>query len=79
MKPTLELETKNGAILADDDLVSILFTTGSTQAEEVQATIVHSNLPSLNERYKDACSHLNIGKVVLTRDSQVFVNAFMVL
>ncbi|XP_008200216.1 tonsoku-like protein isoform X2 [Tribolium castaneum] len=56
--PTLELETKNGAVLADDDPISLLFPMGGTQAEEVEARIVKSNLPPLIDRYKEACQDM---------------------
>lgn len=55
MKPSLELETKNGAILAEEDLLSMLFPIGSTQAEELKATILKRSLPPLTERYEEAC------------------------
>lgn len=61
VKPVLELETKNGAILADDDLVSMLFCGGSNQAEELQAKVIKRNLAPLSDRYEEACVHLNIG------------------
>lgn len=60
MKPKLELECKNGAALAEDDYLSILFPNGSLQAEEVLAKVLKWNLPPLIERYKEACVALNI-------------------
>ena len=62
MVPTLELETKNGAILADDDPISVLFPMGATQAEEVEARIVKWNVPPLIDRFKEACQDMGIGK-----------------
>lgn len=55
IRPTLELETKNGAILADEDLVSMLFPMGSMHAEELKATILKRTLPPLLDRYDEAC------------------------
>lgn len=62
VKPILELETKNGAILADDDLVSMLFSAGSNQAEELQANVIKTKLAPLADRYEEACVHMNLGK-----------------
>lgn len=60
--PTLELETRNGAILADDDPVSLLFPMGTSQADEVVARVVKKSLPALIERYKEACQDRKIGE-----------------
>ncbi|KAK4876754.1 hypothetical protein RN001_009260 [Aquatica leii] len=60
MKPDLELETKNGAILADEDLISVLFSAGVTHGEEVEARIVKCNVLPLAERYSEACALENI-------------------
>ncbi|KAF2902906.1 hypothetical protein ILUMI_03283 [Ignelater luminosus] len=60
VKPTLELETKNGAILAEDDFLNILFVHGANNVEEVEARIVKWNMPSLSERYEESCASLNI-------------------
>ncbi|KRT81298.1 Ankyrin repeat-containing protein [Oryctes borbonicus] len=62
MTPVLELETKNGAVLAEDDNVSILFPLGVTLAEEINATVVKWNVPSFIQRYKEACNALNIAE-----------------
>lgn len=59
IKPSLELETKNGAILAEEDLVSMLFPAGSVQAEELKATITKRSLPPLVDRYEEACHQTN--------------------
>ncbi|XP_031348288.1 tonsoku-like protein [Photinus pyralis] len=56
MKPDLELETKNGAVLADDDFISVLFSAGLSHAEEVEARITKWNLLPLSERYAEACA-----------------------
>lgn len=64
IKPTLELETTNGAMLAEDDFVSILFSLNSPKAEEVIAKIISWNIPSILDRYKEACTVLNKGKIV---------------
>ncbi|XP_076272195.1 tonsoku-like protein [Rhynchophorus ferrugineus] len=60
MKPTLELETANGAVLADDDLLSLLFPMSSTQAEKVIAKVIEWSLPPLIERYKETCNQLAV-------------------
>lgn len=65
MKPILELETKNGALLAEDDHVSILFPLGVTQSEEVNAIVVKWNVPPLIERYKEACNVMDIGTLLI--------------
>lgn len=57
MKPILELETSNGAVLGDDDVISILFSCGQAQVEELQARVLKWNLPSLLERYEEACQN----------------------
>lgn len=61
MKPTLELETLNGAVLADNDVISVLFPCGQLQTEELQAKIVQWNSLSLLERYQEACQNANNG------------------
>ncbi|XP_030749323.1 tonsoku-like protein isoform X2 [Sitophilus oryzae] len=60
MKPTLELETVSGAVLADDDLLSLLFPMGSTQAEKVIAKVTEWSLPPLIDRYMDTCHHMSL-------------------
>lgn len=62
IKPTLELESQNGAVLAEDDLIIILFPMGTLQAEEVHAKVVKWNVPLLFDRYKEYCSIMGIGK-----------------
>lgn len=64
-KPTLELETTSGALLSDEDPLSLLFPLGAVQAEPVVGRIVKLSLPSLVDRYKDICSHSSIGKLIL--------------
>jgi NF-kappa-B inhibitor-like protein 2 len=59
MIPSLELETKNGAILADDDPISLLFPMGATQAEEVEARVVKWSVPPLIDRYRGACQDMS--------------------
>lgn len=61
MVPILELETKNGALLANDDLLSLLFPMGAYQAEEIEARIIKYNIMPLVDRYKDACQDLELG------------------
>lgn len=60
MKPVLELETKNGAVLAEDDYVGLLFPSGVTLSE-VNAIVVKWNVPPLIQRYQEACAAMNIG------------------
>ncbi|KAF5305638.1 hypothetical protein FQR65_LT07719 [Abscondita terminalis] len=60
MKPELELETKNGAVLADEDLISVLFSAGITHAEEVEARITKCNILPLADRYAEVCALENI-------------------
>ncbi|XP_018325905.1 tonsoku-like protein isoform X3 [Agrilus planipennis] len=55
VRPVLDLETKNGAVLAEDDFVSILFPAGNIQSEEIQARIVRWDIPSLVERFRESC------------------------
>lgn len=55
VKPTLELETSNGAVLEENDSLSVLFPCGQLQAEEIQAKVLGYNTISLLERYEDAC------------------------
>lgn len=59
MKPKLELESQNGAILADSDTISMLFPCGRLQPEELQAKILSWNSQSLSERYEEACHNAN--------------------
>lgn len=61
--PTLQLETKDGAILVNEDPLSIVFLS-PTQPEEVQSTVLSWNLPPLPERYLEACNILKIGKYI---------------
>lgn len=68
MVPLLELQTKNGALLANDDLLSLLFPMGSYQAEEVEAKIIKWNLMPLLDRYKDACQDLELGMLKCITD-----------
>ncbi|CAH0548154.1 unnamed protein product [Brassicogethes aeneus] len=65
MRPTLELETKSGAILADDDLLSLLFPMGSMQAEQVEARVLKWSLPPLIDRYRESCAHMETVQDVL--------------
>nr|XP_023029689.1 tonsoku-like protein [Leptinotarsa decemlineata] len=56
-KPSLELETTTGALLSDDDPLTLLFPFGATKAEPVVGRIIEMSLPSLIDRYKEACTH----------------------
>lgn len=62
MKPTLELETKSGAVLADEDLLSLLFPMGAMQAEPVEARVLRWSLPPLIDRYVESCAHMETGQ-----------------
>ncbi|XP_017786274.1 PREDICTED: tonsoku-like protein isoform X1 [Nicrophorus vespilloides] len=58
IKPVIELETNNGAMLCEDDLISILFPFGVTTSEEVLGKVIKWNIPPIQERYKDSCATL---------------------
>ncbi|XP_018566528.1 tonsoku-like protein [Anoplophora glabripennis] len=53
-RPTLELETTTGALLSDEDPLSLLFPLGAMQAEPVVGRVVKLSLPPLVDRYKEA-------------------------
>uniref|UniRef100_A0A6P7GLY6 Tonsoku-like protein n=1 Tax=Diabrotica virgifera virgifera TaxID=50390 RepID=A0A6P7GLY6_DIAVI len=57
-KPQLELETTTGALLSDEDPLSLLFPLGTTQAEPVVGKIVRRFETPLVDRYRDACLHM---------------------
>ncbi|XP_057663004.1 tonsoku-like protein isoform X1 [Diorhabda carinulata] len=57
-KPCLELETASGALLCDEDPLSLLFPLGTTQAEPVVGRIIKLYATPLVERYKEVCSHM---------------------
>lgn len=61
-KPQLELETTSGALLSDEDPLSLLFPLGALQAEPVIGKIVKMSLPPLVDRYKEACTQMDTGK-----------------
>ncbi|KAL3284735.1 hypothetical protein HHI36_018880 [Cryptolaemus montrouzieri] len=54
VEPILELTTKSGAELVDDDLIGTLFIT-DTPVIEVNAKVLKWKLPHVRERYKEAC------------------------
>ncbi|XP_044760156.1 tonsoku-like protein isoform X2 [Coccinella septempunctata] len=58
VEPVLELKTKSGAELVDDDTIGTLFIT-DCQVVEVVAKVLKWNLPPIQERYKEACSDMN--------------------
>uniref|UniRef100_A0A6P7G8T4 Tonsoku-like protein n=1 Tax=Diabrotica virgifera virgifera TaxID=50390 RepID=A0A6P7G8T4_DIAVI len=60
-KPELELETTTGALLSDEDPLSLLFPLGTTQAEPVVGKIVKLFETPLVGKYRDACSHMKEG------------------
>lgn len=71
----MELATRNGAILADEDLVSMLFPLGSTLAEELKATILKKSLPPLLDRYEEACVQTKTSMFVVTiANNQIYFN-----
>lgn len=76
MKPVIEVETKNGAILCDDDVLSVLFPIGVTQCEELRAKVVKWNVPQLKERYLDACHYFNMGKPFCKQKHEKFSDNF---
>ncbi|XP_072384956.1 tonsoku-like protein [Diabrotica undecimpunctata] len=57
-KPQLELETTTGALLSDEDPLSLLFPLGTTQAEPVVGKIVKLFETPLVGKYREACSHM---------------------
>lgn len=63
-KPQLDLETTTGAILSDEDPLSLLFPLGAMKAEPVIGKIVKMSLPPLAERYKEACSQMDTGEFI---------------
>lgn len=65
--PTLQLETRDGAILVNEDPLSIVFLS-PTQPEEVQSSVLNWNLPPLPERYLEACNTLKIDVVPQLRE-----------
>ena len=62
MKPFLELETKQGALLMDEDPVSVLFPPNCTTTEEITARVLKYDSHSLLERYNEACQDTKSGK-----------------
>lgn len=62
-KPTLELETTTGALLSDEDPLSLLFPLGATQAEPVVGRVVKLSLPPLVDRYREASIQMDTGKI----------------
>ncbi|XP_022917423.2 tonsoku-like protein [Onthophagus taurus] len=62
MKPSLELQTKSGAILAEDDPINILFLLGSTQCEEIIGNVLKWNIQPILERYKESCVSLGLNE-----------------
>ncbi|KAK9882581.1 hypothetical protein WA026_022208 [Henosepilachna vigintioctopunctata] len=61
IEPVLELMTASGAELVDDDPIGTLFITDS-QVVEVHAKVLKWNLPLVRERYKEACSDMEISE-----------------
>lgn len=54
LEPCLTLMTPDGAILTQDDPLSLVL-----GIPELQSNILKWNLPPLHERYLEACSQLN--------------------
>ncbi|KAL1517241.1 hypothetical protein ABEB36_001030 [Hypothenemus hampei] len=60
IKPVLELETTNGAILDDNDSLGLLFPMGHSSAEKIVGKVVEWSLTSLLERYKETCHNMGV-------------------
>ncbi|ENN77089.1 hypothetical protein YQE_06424, partial [Dendroctonus ponderosae] len=60
MKPVLELETVDGVILVENDLLSLLFPMGRVQAERVVGKVTEWSLASVLERYKETCANMGV-------------------
>lgn len=58
-RPTLELETKNGAILSNNDLINVLFPFDAIESEIVNAKVIKWDLPPLINRYKQISMEMN--------------------
>ncbi|CAG9860437.1 unnamed protein product [Phyllotreta striolata] len=58
-KPCLELETITGALLSNDDPLSLLFPLGSRQAEIIVGRISKFHVILLADRYREACTNMN--------------------
>lgn len=65
MKPVLELETVDGVILVETDLLSLLFPMGRVQAERVVGKVTEWSLASVLERYKETCVNMGVGEFLL--------------
>lgn len=59
LRPSLNLLTNDGALLAEDDPLSLLGT-----SEEIVASIISWNLPPLIDRYIEAASNMHKGTIV---------------
>lgn len=57
VQPSLNLLTSDGAILADEDPLSLVI-----GPAELQASITSWNLPPVGERYIECCSQLKTGQ-----------------
>jgi hypothetical protein len=56
LQPSLNLFTRDGALLSEDD--PVLLVMGS---EEVLSTVISWNIPPLTDRYMEACQSLHSG------------------
>lgn len=66
LQPSLSLVTRDGALLSEDDPVSLVI--GS---EEVLSNVISWNIPPLTERYMDACHSLKSGICHISRQTTV--------
>lgn len=64
VKPTLELETSNGAILEESDFLSVLFPYGQLQSDEIRAKIIGYSTVSLLECYEEVCLNSSEGMLI---------------
>ena len=60
LRPVLVLKTSEGAFMSPEDkIVDVL-----SSNEEVIASVESWDLPTLSERYRDACMNTNTGKLI---------------
>jgi hypothetical protein len=66
LQPSLNLFTKDGALLSEDD--PVLLVVGS---EEVMSTVISWNIPPLTDRYIESCHALHSGIIVALITTQL--------
>lgn len=63
VRPTLTLQTKDGAILSNTDKINIVL---GADERELEGIVVDFDLPPLVERYNTACENASVGKPAST-------------